>query len=94
MHDPAEHQRSTGVASSATRGTFTAFGARHVKGVAVARWVAAVCFVVWGAVLLAFGQWWGVFLLELPAGLNGSLAYLVPRWNLLRDAPKNAELSA
>ena len=90
MHDPTEHQRSTGVAPSAARGTFTAFGARHVKGVSVARWVAAVCFVVWGAVLLAFGQWWGVFLFA-PAGLNGSLAYLVPRWNLLRDAPKNVE---
>ena len=80
----------TDAGPSATRGTFTAFGARHVKGVAVARWVAAVCFVVWGAVLLAFGQWWGVFLFA-PAGLNGSLAYLVPRWNLLRDAPKNVE---
>ncbi len=74
----------------AARGTFTAFGARHVKGVAIARWVAAVCFVVWGAVLLAFGQWWGVFLFA-AAVLNGSLAYLVPRWNLLRDAPKNVE---
>jgi len=92
MHDPTEHQQSTGMAPSATRGTFTAFGARHVKGVAAARWVAAVCFVVWGAVLLAFGQWWGVFLFA-PAGLNGSLAYLVPRWNLLRDAPDNAKLS-
>ncbi len=90
MHDPTEHQQSTGVAPSATRGTVTAFGARHVRGVAVTRWVAAVCFVVCGAVLLAFGQWWGVFLFA-AAGLNGSLAYLVPRWNLLRDAPKNVE---
>ncbi|HTZ22968.1 MAG TPA: histidine kinase [Streptosporangiaceae bacterium] len=57
---------------------------------AVARWVAAVCFVAAGAVLLAFGQWWGVVLFA-AAGLNGSLAYLVPRWNLLRDAPKNVE---
>ena len=40
--------------------------------------------------LLAFGQWWGVFLF-VPAGLNGSLAYLVPRWNLFRDAPRNVE---
>jgi hypothetical protein len=31
--------------------------------------------------------------LFVPAGLNGSLAYLVPRWNLLRDVPKNAKLS-
>ena len=90
MYDATEHQQSTGVAPPAARGTFTAFGARHVKGVAAARWVAAACFVVCGAVLLAFGQWWGAFLFA-PAGLNGSLAYLVPRWNLLRDAPKNVE---
>ena len=38
-----EHQQSTGVAPAPARGTFTAFGARHVKGVAVSRWVAAVC---------------------------------------------------
>jgi signal transduction histidine kinase len=75
---------------SATRGTFTAFGARHVKGIALARWIAAVCFVIAGALLFMFGQWWGVVFF-LAAGLNGSLAYLVPRWNLLRDAPKNVE---
>ena len=89
MHDPTEHQRWTEVGRSAARGTFTAFGARHVKGVAVARWVAAVCLVVWGALVVAFGQWWGV-LLFVAAGLNGSLAYLVPRWNVLRDAQSNA----
>jgi hypothetical protein len=92
MYNQTEHQQSTGMAPPATRGTFTPFGARHVKGVAVARWVAAVCFVVWGAVLLAFGQWWGVILFA-AAGLNGSLAFLVPRWNLVRDAPDNARLS-
>ena len=92
MRDPTEHQQSTVVAPSAARGTFTAFGARHVKGVAAARWVAAACFVAWGAVLLAFGQRWGAFLFA-PAALNGSLAYLVPRWNLLRSAPRNADLS-
>jgi hypothetical protein len=64
-----------------------------VEGVAVSRWVAAVCFVIAGALLLAFGLWWGAFLF-LAAALNGALAYLVPRWNLLRDAPKNAKLSA
>jgi hypothetical protein len=91
MHDPAEHQRST-VAPSATRGTFTAFGARHIKGVAVARCVAAVCFVIAGALVVAFGQWWGVVFF-VAAGLNGSLAYLVPRWNAPRDAQNNARLS-
>jgi signal transduction histidine kinase len=75
---------------SAARGTFTAFGARHVKGVAVSRWVAAVCFVIAAVVLLALGYWWGA-LFFVAAALNGSLAYLVPRWNLLRDAPKNVE---
>jgi hypothetical protein len=93
MYSPTEHQQSTGMASSVARGTFTAFGARHVKGVAVSRWVAAVCFVIAGVLLLAFGHWWGVFLF-VAAGLNGSLAYLVPRWNLRRDAPKTAKLSA
>ena len=92
MHDTTERQESTGVAPPATRGIFTAFGARHIKGVAVTRWVAAACLVAAGAVLLAFGQWWGAALF-VAAGLNGSLAYLVPRWNLLRDAPKNAKLS-
>jgi signal transduction histidine kinase len=90
MHDTTEHQQSTDAGPSATRGTFTPFGARHVKGVAVARWVAAVCFVIWGAVFLALGLWWGI-LLFAAAALNGSFAYLVPRWNLLRDAPKNVE---
>jgi signal transduction histidine kinase len=75
---------------SAARGTFTAFGARHVKGVAVSRWVAAVCFVIAAVALLALGYWWGAVFF-VAAALNGSLAYLVPRWNLLRDAPKNVE---
>ena len=80
----------TGVAPSPGKGTFTAFGARHVKGVAVSRWVAAVCFVIAGALVMAFGHWWGLVFF-VAAGLNGSLAYLVPRWNLLRDASKNVE---
>jgi hypothetical protein len=93
MHDTTELQQSAGVAPSAARGTFTAFGARHIKGVAITRWVAAVCLVAAGAVLLAFGQWWGLVLFA-GAGLNGLFAYLVPRWNLPRDAPKNAKLPA
>ena len=72
------------------RGTFTAFGARHVKGVAFSRWVAAACFTVAAVVLLTLGFPWGAVFF-LAAILNGSLAYLVPRWNLLRDAPKNVE---
>ena len=83
----------TDAGPSAARGTFTAFGARHVKGVAVSRWVAAVCFVIAAAVLLAFGQWWGA-LFFVAAALNGSLAYLVPRWNPPRNTPNNAKRSA
>ena len=94
MYNQTEHQQSTGIAPSTARGAFTAFGARHVKGVALTRWIAAVCFVIAGASLMAFGYWLGA-LFFVAAGLNGSLAYLVPRWNLLRDAaPHNAKLSA
>jgi len=89
MYTSTEQQQSSRIAPSA-RGTFTAFGARHVKGIAVSRWVAAACFVVAAVVLLALGYGLGA-LFFLPAILNGSLAYLVPRWNLLRDAPKNVE---
>ena len=35
MYNSTEHRQSTGVAPSPGRGIFTAFGARHVKGVAV-----------------------------------------------------------
>lgn len=90
MDEPTAHQRSGQVGASHARGTFTAFGARHVKGVAVSRWIAAGCLVLAGALLVGFGQTWGVVFF-LGAGLNGSLAYLVPRWNVLRDAPKNVE---
>ena len=90
MYNPTEQ---TGMAPSAARGTFTAFGARHVKGVAVTRWVAAVCFGIAGALVVGFGHGWGAVFL-VAAALNGSLAYLVPRWNLRRDAPKTAKLSA
>jgi membrane protein implicated in regulation of membrane protease activity len=93
MYDQTEHQQSTGMARSTTRGAFTAFGARHVKGVATSRWIAAVCFVIAGVLLLAFGHWWGA-LFFLAAGLNGSLAYLVPRWNRRPDTTNNARLSA
>ena len=92
MHNLTEQQQSTGTAPSAGRGVFTAFGARHVKGVAVTRWVAAVCFVIAGVLLVAFGQWWGLVFF-VAAGLNGSLAYLVPRWNP-SATPNNPKFSA
>ena len=78
------------VSPSPGRGIFLAFGARHIKGVAISRWIVTVCFVIAAVVLLALGHWWGA-LYFLPAGLNGSLAYLVPRWNRRPDAPSNAK---
>ena len=93
MYSSTQPRQSTGVAPSPGRGIFLAFGARHIKGVAVSRWVAAVCFVIAGVLVVAFGHWWGLVFF-VAAALNGSLAYLVPRWNLLRDPPKTAKLSA
>jgi hypothetical protein len=92
VQNSTEH-RQTWVASSPGRGTFTAFGARHVKGVAVSRWVAAVCFVIAGALVVAFGHWWGLVFFA-AAALNGSLAYAAPRSNPPRNSPQNAKPSA
>ena len=91
--DNQTEQQSTGVAPSPGRGIFLAFGARHVQGVAISRWVAAACFVIAGALVVASGHWWGLVFF-VAAALNGSLAYMVPRWDPLRDAPKNARFSA
>ena len=65
-----------------------AFGARHIKGVAVSRWVAAVCFVIAGALVVAFGHWWGLVFF-VAAALNGSLAYLVPHWSTPNHAKRS-----
>ena len=92
MYNLTEHQQLTGITPPAARGTFTTFGARHMKGVAVSRWVAAVCFVVAAVLLVALGHWWGLVFF-VAAGLNGSLAYLVPRWNP-RTTPNHARRSA
>ncbi|MGH2859768.1 MAG: hypothetical protein ACRDMJ_20015 [Solirubrobacteraceae bacterium] len=59
---------------------------------AVSRWIAAVCFVIAGAVVVGFGPWWGLVFF-VAAAVNGLLAYWVPRWNPPRDAP-NVTLSA
>ena len=71
-----------------TKGIFTAFGARHVKGVAITRGVVAICFVVATVVLLALGHWWGVFFVlpscaERLARLPGPT--LEPASGLLED---------
>jgi hypothetical protein len=82
MHEPTEP------VPPIVRGTFTEFGSRHVKGVAVVRLLVAIWLVILGAILCAFGHWGGAFLF-VAAGLVGSLAYLVPRWKLALDAPRN-----
>jgi hypothetical protein len=74
MNNTNEHEQSTGAAASRGRGTFTAFGARHATGVAISRWIAAVGFATAGALLLAFGQWWGAVFF-LATVLNVLLAY-------------------
>ena len=82
----------TGVTPSPGKGTFTAFGARHVKGVAVSRWVAAVCFVIAGALVMAFGHWWGLVFFRRGRAERLAQACLGPAMpNLLRDASKNVE---
>lgn len=65
---------------------------RHVKGVAVIRRLAAIWLVILGAILCAFGYWWGAFLFVV-AGLDGWFAYQMPRWKLALDA-ENASAEA
>ena len=93
MYGSTQHRQSPVAARSPGRGIFLAFGARHVKGVAVSRWAAAVCFVIAGVLVIAFGHWWGLVFFA-AAAVNGSLAYLVPRWNPPRNTPNNAKRSA
>lgn len=67
------------------RGISTEFGRRHVRGVAVTRSVVAIWLVALGSVFCASGHYWGA-LLFVAAALNGSLAYLMPRWKAALDA--------
>lgn len=71
------------------RAITTDFGRRHVKGVAVARLLAAICFVAVGSFFLVAGHWWGAFLF-VAAVANGAVVYLMPRWRLALDAEKCA----
>jgi hypothetical protein len=89
MYNSTQHRQSARVAPSPGRGIFLAFGARHIKGVAALRWIAVVCFVIAGVSVVAFGHWWGLVFFG-AAALNGSLAYLVPRWNTPNDAKRSA----
>ncbi|HTU98058.1 MAG TPA: hypothetical protein VMF14_19565 [Solirubrobacteraceae bacterium] len=60
---------------------------------AITRWIVAIGLVIAGVVLVAVGHWWGA-LLFLAAGLNGSLAYLVPRWNRRPSSTTSPRLPA
>jgi hypothetical protein len=72
------------------RAILTDFGRRHVKGVAVARLLAVICFVAVGLFFCVTGHWWGAILF-VSAAANGAVVYLTPRWRLALDAEKNAE---
>jgi hypothetical protein len=72
------------------RAIVTDFGRRHIKGVAVARLLAAICFVALGSFFCITGHWWGAFLF-VAAAANGAVVYLMPRWRLALGVEKNAE---
>ena len=83
-------QSSNRPAPPIARAIVTDFGRRHVKGVAVARLLAVICFVAVGLFFCVTGHWWGSFLF-VAAAANGAVVYLMPRWRLALDAEKNAE---
>jgi len=58
---------------------------RHVKGIAAIRVVVALWLLFLGAILCAYGYWWGASLFVV-AGLIGWLAYQMPQWKLTLDA--------
>jgi signal transduction histidine kinase len=91
-YDRNEHEagpRSGGRVPPVARAIVTDFGARHVKAVAAARLLAAVCFVAVGLFVLVTGHWWGA-LLFVAAAANAAVVYLMPRWRLALAAEKNA----
>lgn len=65
---------------------------RHVKGFAVIRAFVALWFVILEAILCAYRYWWGAFFFA-AAGLDGWVAYQLPRWKLALDA-ENGRASA
>ena len=64
------------------------FGRRHVKGVAVIRYLVAAWLVGLGLVFCLLGYWWGA-LLFVVAALNAWLAYYMPRWRAAFDPEGN-----
>jgi hypothetical protein len=67
------------------RGLVPQYEWRHVKGIAALRVLVALWLVFLGAILCAYGYWWGAALFVV-AGLLGWLAYQMPRWKLAFDA--------
>jgi len=102
MHEPTEPslakrqqtdettQPSTKPVPPIIRRTAPQLSWRHVKGVAVIRSLAAIWLVSLGAILCAFGHWWGAFLF-VAAGLHVSFAYLMPRWKRALDAERSVQ---
>jgi signal transduction histidine kinase len=99
MHEPterslADRQQADEAARPSTRPVpkivprdVTRFGWRHVKGVAVVRFLVAIWLVILASIFCASGEWWGA-LLYGAAALVGFLAYQMPRWKLALDAEK------
>ena len=84
-------QSSNRPAPPIARAIVTDFGRRHVKGVAVARLLAVICFVAVGLFFCVTGHWWGSFLF-VAAAANGAVVYLMLHaGRLALDAEKPAE---
>jgi hypothetical protein len=73
------------------RGNGTQFGERHDKTVAIIRSLVAIWLVILGSIFCVLGHYWGA-LLFVPAGLNGWLAYQMPRLPLTLNADADGRL--
>jgi hypothetical protein len=78
------HESPTGPIPRIVGTISTPFGRRHVKGVAVVRYLVAIWLVCLGSAFCASGHWWGAFLFPTAVGV-GALAYLMPHWRLAHD---------
>jgi signal transduction histidine kinase len=78
---------STGPVPRIIRSISTPFGRRHVKGVALIRYLVAIWLVCLGSAFCAAGHWWGVLLFPAAGGV-GALAYVMPRWKLALEAER------
>ena len=67
------------------RHVVTQFEWRHVKGIARIRAAVAVWLTFLGAILCAYGYWWGAVLFVV-AGLIAWIVIQMPRWKVTLDA--------